>query len=54
VNLTEVDVFSARRVPARGESFRIQRQEGNVLKEKGAAKLNIERNLHEDFCRDGE
>lgn len=54
VNLTEVDVFSARRVPARGESFRIQRQEGKVLKEKGAAKLNIERNLYEDFCRDGE
>lgn len=54
VNLTEVDVFSARRVPARGESFRIQRQEGKVLKEKGAAKLNIERNLYEDFCRNGE
>ena len=53
MNLTEVDVFSAKREPARGESFKIQRQEGNVLKEKGAAILYIERNLYEDFCRDG-
>ncbi len=53
VNLSEVDVFSAKRVPARGENFRIERERGNVLKEKGAAKLFIERNLYEDFCRDG-
>lgn len=54
VSLTEVDVFSAKRVPAHGEDFKIVRQNGNVLKEKGAAKLFIERNLYEDFCRDGE
>lgn len=46
-------MFSAKRVPARGESFKIQRQEGKVLKEKGAGILYIERNLYEDFCRDG-
>ena len=28
-------------------------QPGNVLKKKAAAKLYIERNLYEDFCRDG-
>ncbi len=53
VDLMEVDVFSAQRVPARGENFKIIRQNGNVLKEKGTAKLYIERNLYEDFCRDG-
>lgn len=53
VGLAQVDVFSARRVPATGDSFRIRRQEGQVLKEKGAAILHIERNLYEDFCRDG-
>ena len=53
VGLSEVDVFSARRVPVRGSKFSIQRQEGEVLKEKGAATLYIERNLYEDFCRDG-
>lgn len=53
VSLMEVDVFSAKRVPATGNSFKIERQNGNVLKEKGAAKLFIERNLYEDFCRDG-
>lgn len=51
--LEEVDVFSAQRVPDRNEKFRIVRQKGNVLKEKGAAMLYIERNLYEDFCRDG-
>ena len=54
VGLTGVDVFSAKRVPARGENFRIERDRGKVLKEKGAAKLYIQRNLYEDFCRDGE
>lgn len=29
-------------------------QRGKVLKEKGAVRLYIERNLYEDFCRDGE
>ena len=28
-------------------------QKGKVLKKKGAARLYIERNLYEDFCRDG-
>lgn len=28
-------------------------QAGRVLKEKAAANIFIERNLHEDFCRDG-
>ena len=31
----------------------ITSQPGNVLKKKAAAKLYIERNLYEDFCRDG-
>lgn len=53
VDLAGVDVFSAKRVPAQGEVFRIERESGNVLKEKGAARLYIERNLYEDFCRDG-
>ena len=54
VNLTNVDVFSAKRVPAHGkDNFKIVRQNGNILKEKGAGKIFIERNLHEDFCRDG-
>lgn len=29
-------------------------QHGEVLGEKGALKLTVERNLHEDFCRNGE
>ena len=53
VVLSGVDVFSAKRVPAQGENFRIERGRGNVLKEKGAAKLYIQRNLYEDFCREG-
>lgn len=36
-----------------GHGSRIVREPGDVLKEKGAAKLFIERNLYEDFCRDG-
>lgn len=28
-------------------------QAGKCLKERGTLKLNIERNLYEDFCRDG-
>ena len=51
--LEEVDVFSAKRVPDHGEKFIIVRQRGKVLKEKGAVTLYIERNLYEDFCRDG-
>ncbi len=54
LSLESVDVFSARRVPDFGDKFRIVRQKGKVLKEKGAAKLYIERNLYEDFCRNGE
>ena len=52
VELSDVDVFSARKVKVVGGS-KIVRQPGNVLKEKGAARLFIERNLYEDFCRDG-
>ena len=29
-------------------------QPGKVLKEKAAAKIYFERNLYEDFCRDGD
>lgn len=53
LSLEEVDVFSAKRVMESGNKFRITRQKGIVLKEKGAAKLFIERNLYEDFCRNG-
>ena len=55
VSLRDVDVFSARKVRVKGASqtFRIVRQPGKVLKEKGKAKLYIERNLYEDFCRNG-
>ena len=28
-------------------------QKGKVLKEKGAARIYVERNLYEDFCREG-
>ena len=54
VSLRDVDVFSAKNVRVNSAlSYRIVRQPGNVLKEKGAAKLYIERNLYEDFCRNG-
>ena len=54
VSLSGVDVFSARKTRVNdGSSYRIVRQPGKVLKEKGAAKLYIERNLYEDFCRNG-
>lgn len=54
VSLSDVDVFSARKVKVQGShSYRIVRQLGKVLKEKGTAKLYIERNLYEDFCRNG-
>ncbi len=53
VDLSDVDVFSARKVMGKGGG-RIVREPGEVLKEKGAAKLFIERNLYQDFCRDGE
>lgn len=53
VELSEVDVFSAVKVRLSKGVDEIVRQAGNVLKEKGAAKLYIERNLYEDFCRDG-
>ena len=52
VELSDVDVFSAKKVKVVGGS-KIVRQPGNVLKEKGAARLFLERNLYEDFCRDG-
>ena len=55
VSLMDVDVFSAKKVKMKGEQrYRIVRQPGKVLKEKGTAKLYIERNLYEDFCRNGE
>ena len=55
VSLSNVDVFSAKKVKIRGDSnYKIVRQPGKVLKEKGTAKLYIERNLYEDFCRNGE
>ena len=53
LSLEDVDVFSAQRTPEFGDKFRILRQKGKVLKEKGTAKLFIERNLYEDFCRNG-
>lgn len=53
VELSDVDVFSAKKVRMSRGGSKIVRQPGNVLKEKGAAKLFIERNLYEDFCRDG-
>ena len=53
VELTEVDVFSAKKVRSEDGGNSIVRQPGQVLKEKGAAKIYIERNLYEDFCRDG-
>lgn len=53
VALTDVDVFSAKKVRGEDGSHSIVRQPGQVLKEKGAAKIYIERNLYEDFCRDG-
>ena len=53
VELSDVDVFSAKKVRTSRGGSKIVRQPGNVLKEKGAAKLYIERNLYEDFCRDG-
>lgn len=52
VELANVDVFSAHKERGRGGG-RIVREPGVVLKEKGAAKLFIERNLFQDFCRDG-
>ncbi len=52
VDLADVDVFSARKTGDRG-GWRIVREPGIVLKEKGAAKLFIERNLFADFCKDG-
>ena len=52
--MSDVDVFSARKVKVQGShGYRIVRQPGKVLKEKGTAKLYIERNLYEDFCRNG-
>ena len=55
VSLSNVDVFSAKKVKVRGDTnYRIVRQPGKVLKEKGTAILYIERNLYEDFCRNGE
>ena len=55
VSLIDVDVFSAKKVRMKEEQrYRIVRQPGKVLKEKGTAKLYIERNLYEDFCRNGE
>lgn len=54
VSLRDVDVFSAKKIRVRGaQTYRIVRQPGKVLKEKGEAKLYIERNLYEDFCRNG-
>ena len=56
VNLKDVDVFSAKKIRVKGggrQMYRIVRQPGKVLKEKGTAKLYIERNLYEDFCRNG-
>ena len=57
VSLKDVDVFSAKKIRVKGggaQTYRIVRQPGKVLKEKGTAKLYIERNLYEDFCRNGE
>ena len=56
VNLKDVDVFSAKKIRVKGggrQMYRIVRQPGKVLKEKGTAKLYIERNLYEDFCKNG-
>lgn len=54
VSLSDVDVFSAKKVRVQGgHNYRIVRQPGKVLKKKGTAKLFIERNLYEDFCRNG-
>lgn len=54
VSLRNVDVFSAKKIRVKGaQNYRIVRQPGKVLKEKGNAKLYIERNLYEDFCRNG-
>ena len=55
VSLSDVDVFSAKKVKVSGDTnYRIVRQPGKVLKEKGKAELYIERNLYEDFCRNGD
>ena len=54
VSLKDVDVFSAKKIRVKGaQRYRIVRQPGKVLKEKGTAKLYIERNLYEDFCKNG-